>query len=108
MTRTFSTDYKHHFSRILALTRDVASATAKELASLDGVEVLKVSFEEGPTSLVDLLRGVDIVINTLGSGAASGEKDVVAEAAVEVNARVYFPSEFGVCAHFRPCFRSQI
>lgn len=98
VTKIFATTYKQHFSRILALTRDPSSPPAKHLATLEGVEVVKASFVDpsGSDSLVKVLKGVDIVINVLGAGAKNDEKDMVATAAVEINARAYFPSEFGV------------
>lgn len=57
-----------------------------------------MSFTQGSDGnhISRILQGVDVVVNALGAGASASEKDAVLEAAVNANAKIYFPSEFGV------------
>ena len=79
----------------------MSSSKAKSLASL-GAELHEVHFDDPElgdgvkAALGKSMEGIDVVVNALGVTNAQ-VKDMVAEAAINAGAKVYFPSEFGVC-----------
>lgn len=95
ITETLLTTYKANFSRVLALSRNPSSPVATKLAQL-GAETPDASSKE---KLVSAFKGVDVLINSLGSTTLEAKNDV-AEAAIEAGVAVYFPSEFGMCVAF--------
>ncbi|KAG9017074.1 hypothetical protein FRB90_001853 [Tulasnella sp. 427] len=90
-TRTFlsSTFRPSQVNRVVVLTRDGSSDTAKELKSL-GAEI-----QEGPID-AKALQGIDVVVNAFSQYAAPEVGDNLARAAAEAGVKVYFPSEYGV------------
>ncbi|KAL5511054.1 hypothetical protein ACEPAH_4269 [Sanghuangporus vaninii] len=100
ITEKLLTTFKPFFSRVVAITRDASSQKARALASL-GAELHEVHLDdpalgdEVKASLRSSMNEIDIVVNALGMTSAQ-VKDVVVEAAIEADAKVYFPSEFGV------------
>ncbi|KAH8116734.1 NAD-binding protein [Phellopilus nigrolimitatus] len=103
ITETFLTTFKPFFSRVIVFTRDPTSPKAQGLAAL-GAELAQFSFDQSSSEsagrLQESLKGVDIVANVLNQVDVR-LKDMLAEAAVEVGAKVYFPSEFGVYVLFQ-------
>ena len=95
-----SPNFRTNFSRILVLTRSGSSDSAKSLASA-GAEVVETQFETPESydgivkDLANILSGVHVVINVLGSSTSLRSKNNVAAAAMKAGAAVYFPSEFG-------------
>ena len=100
VSRVFlSRSYRPFFSRVICMTRDSTSDAAKELAELGGeiclTPTLAGTHEAVVATLTNLLRGVDIVVNVLGSGAED-VKEALLDAAINSRVKVYFPSEFGM------------
>jgi len=98
VTKIFlSTSFRHFFSRVLVLTRDTSTSSSKSLADL-GAELHQASLDaEDPASkesLKEALKGVDVLINVLGSTYGK-QHDNLVETAIAADVKVYFPSEFG-------------
>jgi len=92
----FLKEYKAFFPRVVGTTRDTNSVAANALA-IAGAEMHQVTDEDGGESLFKVLRGVEVVIDTLGSPAGK-MKDLVIQAVAKAGVFVFFPSEFG-CDH---------
>lgn len=75
---------------VKVLTRNPDSAKAKALASY-GAEIVKIS----NVTAADL-KGVDILINTMGHETSDADKNPFGTAAVEAGVKVYIPSEYGM------------
>lgn len=65
----------------------------ENLAKLGG-EIVPVDLES-VENLTQKLAGVDVVVNIL-PGHATAAKDALLQATVNVGAKVYFPSEYGM------------
>ncbi|KAH9942383.1 uncharacterized protein BXZ73DRAFT_97795 [Epithele typhae] len=96
ISKVFLTDFRSAFPTVRITTRDVNAAKALELAAL-GAELF--SFED---SLDEVLKGADVVINTLPTSVPDAHKKVLAAVAASP-AKVYFLSEFGI-DHARTSF----
>ena len=92
IAETFLTTFKPFFSRVVVISRSTSSSKALSLAAL-GAELIQTSFDE--KELLEALKGVDIVVNALGSTELR-TKDAIAEAVVGASVAIYFPSEFGM------------
>lgn len=60
--------------------------------------MLQVGYEDTPEELLRIrhaFQGVDVVVNAVNT-SSTRIKDIIAEAAIEEGARIYFPSEFGM------------
>ncbi|KAG8855824.1 hypothetical protein FRB96_006646 [Tulasnella sp. 330] len=79
------------FGRVVILTRNPQSESAKALEVL-GAELLQV---EGVIH-AGALQGVDVLVNTSGSGVPANESDALFKEATASGVRVYFPPEFGI------------
>lgn len=86
------TTFKPFFSRVVVISRSTSSSKAQSLAAL-GAELIQTSFDE--KELLEALKGIDIVVNALGSTELR-TKDAIAEAVVGASVAIYFPSEFGM------------
>jgi len=90
--------FRPSFSRVLVLTRNTTSPSARALAGL-GAELHQTTWssddEEDAKKLRETLRGVDVVVNVLGGSTGAQEMNALLEAAVDAGVRVYFPSEYG-------------
>lgn len=77
---------------VTVLTRVDGSSLSAELSSLPHVVVKDVDYSVH-SSLVDGLRGIDVVISTLGMGGSPAQ-NALADAAKEAGARLFVPSEW--------------
>lgn len=76
---------------VKVLTRNPNSAKARVLAGY-GAEVVALN---GQATAADL-KGVDILINTMGHETSDEDKNPFGTAAVEAGVKVYIPSEYGM------------
>jgi uncharacterized protein YbjT (DUF2867 family) len=74
---------------VTILTRSQASR--KDVPS--GVAVVEVNYDS-PDSIIKALKGQDVLINTVGSGAISGQKPII-DAAITAGVKRYVPADFG-------------
>ncbi|PCH43147.1 hypothetical protein WOLCODRAFT_90172 [Wolfiporia cocos MD-104 SS10] len=93
ITNVFLTSYKASFAKIVVVARDPSSPAAKQFAE-QGAEVRPVNPADAVGSLTRAFASVDVVVNTV-SGSSSEYSDAIFQAALNVGAKVYFPSEFG-------------
>ncbi|KAG9025532.1 hypothetical protein FRB95_010081 [Tulasnella sp. JGI-2019a] len=91
VTKAFLKFSPDTFSRVLVLTRNPQSEKASALGSL-GAELVQVDGALQP----DVLKGVDVLVNTLGLTVSSEVSDSLFEAAIASSVKVYFPSEYGI------------
>jgi len=80
--------YPKEVGRVIFFTRDPNSPASQELKALGGEPV------DGAIS-AGLLKGVDVLINSLHGRASTELLDEYAKAAVDAGVKVYFPNEFG-------------
>ncbi|KAF8588228.1 isoflavone reductase family protein [Ramaria rubella] len=85
--------YRIYFSRIILLVRNPATPISQELKGLGG-ELVQVDIND-PIVLNKSLKGVDILINVLGTQDHHA-KDKILDAVLANNILLYIPSEFGV------------
>ncbi|KAG8979551.1 hypothetical protein FRB94_011296 [Tulasnella sp. JGI-2019a] len=91
VTKAFLKFSPDTFSRVLVLTRNPQSEKASALGSL-GAKLVQVDGALQP----DVLKGVDVLVNTLGLTVSSEVSDSLFEAAIAAGVKVYFPSEYGI------------
>ncbi|KAG8881603.1 hypothetical protein FRB97_009356 [Tulasnella sp. 331] len=84
-------------SRVIVLTRNPKSENAKALEML-GAEMVQIN---GPI-YAGTLKGVDVLVNSLGTGVPMDEKDTLFKEAAASGVKVYFPSEYGVDHRYGP------
>jgi NmrA-like family len=91
-----SSTWRPSFSEIRILTRNVSSATARELQLLGGI-LIRVDFTQKST-VVEAIEGCDVVVNAVGSkGHGPEAREVIARAVVETSTvKLYLPSEYGI------------
>ncbi len=77
-------------SRVIILSRDPERESIKALVAIGAV----AHALEGPVD-ASQLRGVDVLVNTLGGAVTNEIKNQYATAALEAGVKVYMPSAFG-------------
>jgi len=80
--------YPKEVGRVIFFTRDPNSPASQELKALGGEPV------QGSIS-ADLLKGVDVLVNSLAGHSSPDLLNEYAKAAVDAGVKVYFPTEFG-------------
>ncbi|KAK9457815.1 hypothetical protein V1511DRAFT_3474 [Dipodascopsis uninucleata] len=73
----------------------LTTSDPKTEAKAEGLVFTKVNYDDS-SSLTSALKGIDVVVNLLGTGAgASGAWDKLAEASAANGVKIYFTSDFG-------------
>ncbi|KAG8882833.1 hypothetical protein FRB97_007657 [Tulasnella sp. 331] len=91
VAKAFLNLHPETFSRVVILTRNPKSDSAKALEVL-GADLLQVN---GPIH-AGALKGVDVLVNVLGTGVPVEESDALFKEAAASGVKVYFPSEYGI------------
>jgi len=82
--------YPKEIGRVLVITRDPNSAGAQELKA-DGAEIVVA-----PAINAEVLKGVDVLINTVTAAIPVEGRNTYAQAAVDAGVKIYVPNDFGI------------